>query len=291
MNKTHQQNFSRGAVRGWLTGVLFGVVISQISCSKQPEPHIPQEGELVTWRFAPELVIRTRLGERREHVSTGQFDSHFYRPSVERYIGQFPIDYQPERFDKISMEQVKQIQLGGDNGYLEFNLMLNGSQFKATDANINGSDGLDHVDQVKVQIQRRGIVDTWTSTADEYPRLRTRDADGYDEAFSRQYGLDCYTYSNQGSSAIRRTCYGQSSNPDVTGMRIAFMGGPDADWLYAESFEPIYGGLIVRWRIDRRNLAQWQQIDAAIWRLLDAWNVSPETTNLQTQQTAAGIQQ
>ncbi|MEC7119532.1 MAG: hypothetical protein VXW65_06490 [Pseudomonadota bacterium] len=257
--------------------------MSQISCSKQPAKHIPQEGELVTWRFAPELVIRTRLGERREHVSTGQYDSHFYRPSVERYIGQFPIDYQPERFDKISMEQVRQMQLGGDNGYLEFNLMLNGSQFKATDANINGPDGLDHVDQVKVQIQRRGIVDTWTSTAEVYPRLRTRDADGYDEAFSRQYGLDCYTYSNQGSSAIRRTCYGQSSNPDVTGMRIAFMGGPDADWLYAESFEPIYGGLIVRWRIDRRNFAQWQDVDAAIWRLLDAWNIAPENTSLQTQ--------
>ena len=283
-------SLSRGAVRGWLTVVLFGVVMSQISCSKQPEPHIPQEGELVTWRFAPELVIRTRLGERREHVSTGQYDSHFYRPSVERYIGQFPIDYQPERFDKISMEQVKQMQLGGDDGYLEFNLMLNGSQFKATDTNINGSDGLDHVDQVKVQIKRRGIVDTWTSTADEYPRLRTRDADGYDEAFSRQYGLDCYLFKFNGSDILNRVCYGHSINPKITGMRILFRGRSD-EWLDVESLEPIYGGLIVRWRFDRRNLAQWQQIDAAVWRLLDAWNVAPETTNLQTQQPPAEVQQ
>lgn len=283
MNKTHQQNFSRGAVRGWLTAVLFGVVMSQISCSKQPEPHIPQEGELVTWRFAPELVIRTRLGERREHVSTGQFDSHFYRPSVERYIGQFPIDYQPEHFDKISMEQVKQMQLGGDNGYLEFNLMLNGSQFKATDANIAWSDGLDHVDQVKVRIQRRGIVDTWTSTADMFPRLRKRDTDGYDEAFSRQYGLDCYAYTDKITKSKGQVCYGHSINPKITGMRIDFRGRLD-DWVDIQSFEPIYGGLIVRWRFDRRNFAQWQQIDAAIWRLLEAWNVAPETSDIQTQQ-------
>lgn len=285
MNKTHQQNFFRGAVRAWLTCVLIGVVMGQISCSKQPAKHIPQEGELVTWYMTPELVISTRLGERREHI-VGKHDAEFYRPHFERYIGQFPIDYQPERLEKISVAELKQWSADpiSITDAIEFNLMLNGSKFTATDANIAWSDGLDHADQVKVQVWRRGIGDTWKSAEEVNPRLRTRDADGYDEAFSRQYGLDCYTYSNQGSSAIRRTCYGQSSNPDVTGMRIAFMGGPDADWLYAESFEPIYGGLIVRWRIDRRNLAQWQQIDATIWRLLDAWNVSPESTNIQTQQ-------
>lgn len=287
MNKTHQQNFSRGVVRGWLTGVLFGVVMSQISCSKQPEPHIPQEGELVTWRFAPELVIRTRLGERREHVSTGQYDSHFYRPHAEQYIGQFPIDYQPERFDKISMEEFKQPQLDGGNGRLEFNLMLNGSQFKATDANINGSNGLEHVDQVKVQIQRRGIVDTWTSTADEYKRLKASNGN-YEEAFSSQYGLKCYMFFSKESDPLGRECYGYSTNPKAPGVSIRFMSDP---WVFAETLEPtMYGGLIVRWRIDRRNLEQWQQIDAAIWRLLDAWNVSPETSSVQTQQTPAETQ-
>jgi len=281
MNKTHQQNFSRGAVRGWLTWVLFGVVISQISCSKQPEPHIPQEGELVTWRFAPELVIRTRLGERREHVSTGQHDAHFYRPSVERYIGQFPIDYQPERFDKISMEQVEQMQLGGDNGYLEFNLMLNDSQFKATDANINGPNGLDHVDQVKVQIQRRGIVDTWTSTADGYTSFKASGKGIYNQDLSSQYGFDCYLFKYEGSEILSQVCYGRSTNQKVSALKIQFM---DESWIFMRAWEPIYGGLIVKVRFDRRNLAQWQQIDAAIWRLLDAWNIAPETSSIQAQQ-------
>ena len=276
---------SRGMLPRLAVCLLLGAVISQGSCSKHSSKHIPQEGELVTWYMTPELVIRTRLGERREHI-VGKHDAEFYRPHFERYIDQFPIDYQPERLEKISVAELEQWSADpmSITDAIEFNLMLNGSKFQATDANINGPNGLDHVDQVKVEIQRRGIGDTWTSAEEVNPRLRTRDADGYDEAFSRQYGLDCYTYSNQGSSAIRRACYGQSSNPDVTGMRIAFMGGPDADWLYAESFEPIYGGLAVRWRIDRRNLAQWQQIDAAIWRLLDAWNVSPETSDIQTQQ-------
>ena len=288
MNKTHQQNFSRGAVRGWLTCVLFGVVMSQISCSKQPEPHIPQEGELVTWRFALELVIRTRLGERREHVSTGQYDSHFYRPSVERYIGQFPIDYQPERFDKISMEQVEQMQLGGDNGYLEFNLMLNGSEFKATDTNINGSDGLDHVDQVKVQIQRRGIVDTWTSTADDYKQLKARQGLGeYDDGFSSKYRLDCYIYPNKAAGRKGRVCYGQSLNPKISALEFQFMSD---SWIFIRAYEPIYGGIKVKVRFDHSNLAQWQQIDAAVWRLLDAWNVAPEIRSVQTPQTPAETQ-
>lgn len=284
MNKTHQQNFSRGAVRGWLACVLFGVVMSQISCSKQPAKHIPQEGELVTWYMTPELVIRTRLGERREHI-VGKHDAEFYRPHFERYIGQFPIDYQPERLEKISVAELEQWSADpmSITDAIEFNLMLNGSQFTATDATINGPDGLDHVDQVKVQVRRRGIGDTWKSAEEVNPRLRTRDADGYDEAFSRQYGLDCYLFKYEGSDILNRVCYGHSVNPKITGMRIVFRGRSD-DWLDIESHEPIYGGSVVRWRIDRRNLAQWQQIDAAIWRLLDAWNVSPETSDIQTQQ-------
>lgn len=289
MNKNYQQNFRRSVIRGWLTAVLFGLVISQISCSKQPEPHIPQEGELVTWYMTPELVIRTRLGERREHI-VGKHDAEFYRPHLESYLGQFPIDYQPERLEKISVAESNKWSADpmSIKGTLEFNLMLNGSEFKATDANINGPDGLDHVDQVKVEIQRRGIGDTWTSTADEYKRLKSSNGT-YEEAFSSQYGLKCYMFFSKESDPLGRECYGYSTNPQASGVSIRFMSDL---WVFAETLEPtMYGGLIVRWRIDRRNLAQWQDIDAAIWRLLEAWNIAPETTNLQIQQTAAGIQQ
>ncbi len=274
---------SRGAVRGCLTVMLFGVVMSQISCSKQPEKHIPQEGELVTWYMTPELVIRTRLGERREHI-VGKHDAEFYRPHFERYIGQFPIDYQPERLEKISVAELKQWSADpmSITDAIEFNLMLNGSQFQATDANINGPNGLDHVDQVKVEIQRRGIGDTWTSTADDYKQLKARKGLGeYDEDFSSRYLLDCYIYPNKAAGKKGRVCYGQSLNPKISALEFQFMSD---SWIFIRAYEPIYGGLKVKVRFDHSNLAQWQQIDAAIWRLLDAWNVSPETSDIQTQQ-------
>ena len=43
--------------------------------------------------------------------------------------------------------------------------------------------------------------------------------------------------------------------------------------------ESIYGGITVTWITDRKNLTQTQKIDAAIWRLLDAWNIAPLAKN------------
>lgn len=272
---------SQGFARHFsVLGGLLIISLSLLSCSKQPAPHIPQEGELVTWYMTPELVIRTRLGERREHI-VGRHDAEFYRPHFESYLGQFPLDDQPERLKTIGVAELK--QWAADPmaviSTLEFNLMLNGSRFKATDESINGPKGLDHVDQVKVVVERRGLADKWTSTADEYKQLKARQGlREYDDDFSRRYDLACYTYIYTQIGGEGRFCYGQSSNPNITGVRIAFMGGSKSDWLYAESLEPIDGGLVVRWRIDRRNLAQWQEIDAAIWRFLDAWNVAAQTT-------------
>lgn len=41
------------------------------------------------------------------------------------------------------------------------------------------------------------------------------------------------------------------------------------------SSEKIYGGITVVWIAHKKNLKRAQEIDAAIWRLLAAWNVSP----------------
>ncbi|MFA9203806.1 MAG: hypothetical protein ACEQSD_07400 [Flavobacteriales bacterium] len=274
----------RGMLPRLAVCLLLGAVISQGSCSKQPAPHIPQEGELVTWYMTPELVIRTRLGERREHI-VGKHDAEFYRPHFERYIGQFPIDYQPESLEKISVAELKQWSADpmSITDAIEFNLMLNGSKFTATDANIAWSDGLDHVDQVKVEIQRRGIGDTWTdSTVDDYKQLKARKGLGeYDEDFSSRYRLDCYIYPNKAAGRRGRICYGQSLNPKISALKFEFMSD---SWIFIRAHESIYGGLKVKVRFDHSNLAQWQDIDAAIWRLLDAWNVSPETSEIQTQQ-------
>lgn len=46
--------------------------------------------------------------------------------------------------------------------------------------------------------------------------------------------------------------------------------------IYGNSYEPNkYGGVWVKWETSLNNWEDWQEIDNAIWRLLDIWNVAP----------------
>ncbi len=45
--------------------------------------------------------------------------------------------------------------------------------------------------------------------------------------------------------------------------------------MWVQSWEPIYGGLHLEWKIHLTNLKHWKEVDAAIWRLLESWNASP----------------
>lgn len=62
-------------------------------------------------------------------------------------MGQFPIDYIPEKFVPITQEQANSLPMPDSNRQLEFNLMLNGAQVKATDSHNN-----DDKNQVKVNL-------------------------------------------------------------------------------------------------------------------------------------------
>lgn len=46
-------------------------------------------------------------------------------------------------------------------------------------------------------------------------------------------------------------------------------------WVGGEFWEPIYGGIHIEWHTHIQNLKHWKEVDAAIWRLLETWNVSP----------------
>jgi hypothetical protein len=46
------------------------------------------------------------------------------------------------------------------------------------------------------------------------------------------------------------------------------------------SNELIYGGIKVEWFTAPHNINRAREIDAAIWRLLEAWNISPSTTDI-----------
>lgn len=41
-----------------------------------------------------------------------------------------------------------------------------------------------------------------------------------------------------------------------------------------------YGGIWVKRETNLNNWNQWQEIDSAIWRLLNSWNAAPSKNNI-----------
>jgi hypothetical protein len=46
----------------------------------------------------------------------------------------------------------------------------------------------------------------------------------------------------------------------------------------ANYFSRRYGGVRIAWRAQARNLPHWHDIDAQIWKFIDAWNVASAAT-------------
>ncbi|WP_201577702.1 hypothetical protein [Psychrobacter immobilis] len=88
----------------------------------------------------------------------------------------------------------------------------------------------------------------------------------YESEMSDQYNLQCDIRDDVGLG-----CFGNSTNSQVSGIVFSFWNN---EKVKAISYEPIYGGIKVEWYFHRSNLEHWQEIDAAIWRLLDTWNIS-----------------
>lgn len=235
-----------------------------MSSQKEADPY--KEGEVVTWKFNDQFILKTKLGARRTHISTGPHDAEFYRPESEHYVGQFPVDYVPEQFAKLTKAQARQMQpvaiIAGQQ--LEFNLMLNGSTVQATDKIIESEHGLDHPDQVKVRINFTGSK---TDTYHSYRIFEESDEAKYDKDSSSKYSLKCNIFTKTNGLL----CFGKSDYPNISGVYFTFR---DKDWVVGESQESLFGGVKVEWRIESKNLKHWKEIDLAIWRLLDEWNIS-----------------
>ncbi|MGN9712377.1 hypothetical protein ACG9WQ_003105, partial [Acinetobacter variabilis] len=109
-------------------------------------------------------------------------------------------------------------------------------------------------------------------TSDIYSLAQISDSSDFSvkeaKEWSLKYGLDCWLF--QKTNSLR--CYGNSNYNKSLGVFFKHMGG---DWIFAESWEPMYGSIYVKWRIDKRNLHHWREVDAKIWQLIDNWNVSP----------------
>ena len=240
----------------------------QISCMQQEKKKDPyKEGDIVTWKINDHLILKAEVGERREHfvIHNERVERDFYRPQSERYIGQFPINYQPTGFDKINEAEARDMPISKTSGGgYEFNLMLNGSWVQASDRVVESNDTLDHPDQVKVVINS---YQTSRTTKEGHLRGVSEVEGKFEQEMSDQYNLQCRTRDDIGLG-----CFGDSTNSQVSGIVFSFRGD---DQVKAISYEPIYGGIEVKWYFHRNNLQHWQAIDTAIWRLLDTWNISP----------------
>jgi hypothetical protein len=91
------------------------------------------------------------------------------------------------------------------------------------------------------------------------------------------YGLRCY----QGRVLTDRlTCYGRrdaAANEDIL-LYVPLASAASANsfpMLKANYFSRRYGGVRIAWRTHLRNLPRWPEIDAQIWKFIDAWNVAP----------------
>jgi hypothetical protein len=94
--------------------------------------------------------------------------------------------------------------------------------------------------------------------------------------YQEMYGLKCY-HAGPGMGQ-RAFCYGQRDV--VTGEDILFdvyvpPYRPNAfPLMQAEYFTRRYGGLRIVWRAHAKNWPRWHDIDAQIWKFVDAWNVA-----------------
>jgi len=276
-------NISKARVGVFLMPMLF-VVVTMVSLSGcREKPPIPKEGDIVVWKHNSELIIKAKLGQRREHViADPRTDHFFYEPEYERFIGQFPIDYKPKPFPKFTeqeqmafeVEYATKLHAVKSGHPIQFNLMLNGVVVKATDRSIVSRKALDDINQVRVELGGLGLSYDITHTSkyhhENFVKSKLNKTWHYDKQSSDEYDMKCYR-ENNGGSRSRPWCFGESTYAGASGVSFTIFS---TNWVLASSSEPIYGGIKVRYRIDRSMLKHWKEVDAAIWDLLERWNIS-----------------
>ncbi|HYL71909.1 MAG TPA: hypothetical protein VEY89_11475 [Candidatus Dormibacteraeota bacterium] len=95
-------------------------------------------------------------------------------------------------------------------------------------------------------------------------------------AYQDQFGLRCY---QDRSPSGRLTCYGKRSADEdiVLYTKVPpYAAGDTFPVMQARYFSTRYGGVRIAWRSHVKNLPRWHDIDAQIWKFIDAWQVLPE---------------
>jgi hypothetical protein len=89
------------------------------------------------------------------------------------------------------------------------------------------------------------------------------------------YGLRCY---QDRTPSGRLTCYGKRDATEdiLLYTKVApYAAGDTFPLLQARYFSKRYGGVRIAWRAHVTNLPRWREVDAQIWKFIDAWKVAP----------------
>jgi len=95
--------------------------------------------------------------------------------------------------------------------------------------------------------------------------------------YKDMYGLRCYKGRVQTDRLI---CYGGRNDGSGEDIMLSVLVPPYAEGVtfptvQARYFSKRYGGVRIAWRTHVSNLPRWQEIDAQIWKFVEAWNVAP----------------
>jgi hypothetical protein len=106
---------------------------------------------------------------------------------------------------------------------------------------------------------------------------RSFDPDKYEE----KYGLRCYF--DLDKEGDEQYCYGKrdSDLDEYLLLRVAvppYRATTQFPIMTTRYFSPQYRGLEISWRTHMNNFPRWREIDAQIWKYIDAWNIAPKTT-------------
>lgn len=277
-------------IRQLKTLILMMLVLFMGSCTKNENEDIviPKEGDIVTWRGNQLLIIKAVLGQRRMHTEKNLF----YPLEHENFIGQFPIDYVPKPFPKLTKKEVMALEDASEKRwreenheasislyYISFNLMLNGSKVIPTDKDPTAGI-VDHPDQVKVIISGeafdfsglgyKGAVLSKSYKGDLLDRNFQLDIMKVLDITTKvtKAGVDCYEYKEEAS----RQCFVKSDTPLAPDYHFYVPSGDKHNGIQVNRYA---AGYKLYWYADKRHIYRAKEIDAAIWRLLDTWNVSP----------------
>ena len=242
-------------------------------CGKNVKKEPWDVGEVVTWRISDDLVVKGKLGTRRRHIPLSpQGEAALYVPTEWRYMGQFPIDYVPERYPLITAEEARRAMEPGRP--LEFDLMLNGSWVVPTDAPYSpqaASSAIDHPDQVRVQYDGKadGYIESITT-------FRYAGNAISEEHSFEKIGLTCKIFEDRYDGKLGSFnpthCYHASEDLEK---RVAAFSIYNGLREMRVIFFRTRQGRTERVTIDmsKANIAQWKLIETKVWDLIDRWNV------------------